>query len=414
MKKFILSAITALTLSLFIFSIYFTFLPSSLNSKMLIAGFGLAAFLYRSIREHEIQLPRIVLISGLFAGIFSLWCLVAVTLAETYDMEYVMYFKSFFTWIFGAYGFCVVMKACTGKDDLPTLTKYIAIVCVFQCLSAIVFDTVPYIDNLVGRFFYFGQDFCKQGNRMYGFGSILDVAGIRFSAMLLLIAHQICTNREVGEKTLSISTYLLAFFITVAIGSSISRTTSVGAALGLAYMALANTAVEKGGFVSSRQVRIFIVSFLTLLFVTFVAVYLYQNSQVFYENFRFGFEGFFNWVETGEFYTGSTNHLETMWRWPESRRTWLIGEGIIGVYKTYSDIGYVNFVYYCGLVGLVFFSAFFVYNHLCLNSKFNNFWILSLLLIIVTFLVWTKVMTDIFFIDALLFCVAGDVKYYKR
>ena len=103
-----------------------------------------------------------------------------------------------------------------------------------------------------------------------------------------------------------------------------------------------------------------------------------------------------------------------MWRWPESRRTWLIGEGIIGVYKTYSDIGYVNFVYYCGLVGLVFFSAFFVYNHLCLNSKFNNFWILSLLLIIVTFLVWTKVMTDIFFIDALLFCVAGDVKYYKR
>ena len=414
MKKFFLSLITAVTLSLFVFPVYFTFLPSALNSKMVIAGFGLVAFFYKSIRDHEVQISRIVLISGLFAGLFSLWCLCAVTAAETYDMEYVMYIKSFFTWVLGAYACCVVMKACTGKDDLPTLTKYIAMVCVGQCVSALLMDNIPIISNFVDRFFSFGQDFCRRGGRLYGFGSILDVAGIRFSAMLLLMAHQVCTNPKVGENSWSITTYLLAFFITIAIGSTISRTTIVGGGLGLAYMVIANVAVQKGGFVSSRQVRIFIVSVLTLAFVLVVAVYLYQNSQSFHENFRFGFEGFFNWLETGEFGTRSTDHLETMWVWPQTRRGWIIGEGIIGVFKTYSDIGYVNFIFYCGMVGLAIYSAYYIYNHFCLCAKYDNFWMMSLLLTAVTFIVWAKVMTDIFFIDALLFCAAGDVKYYKR
>lgn len=414
MKKFLLSLITALTLSLFVFPVYLTFLPSSINTKMLLAGFGLMAFLYRSIREHQVKISRIVLISGLLAGLFSLWCLFAVTAAETYEMEYVYYIKSFFTWLFGAYACCVVMKACAGKNDLPTLTKYIAIVCVGQCVMALLLDNVPFVSNTVDRFFYFGQDFCRRGGRLYGFGPILDVAGVRFSAMLLLIAHQVCTNKEVGERALSITTYLLAFFITIAIGSTISRTTVVGGGLGLAYMAVANISMKRGGFVSSRQVRVFIVSVLTLTFVLVLSVYLYQTSQMFYENFRFGFEGFFNWVETGEFTTGSTNHLQTMWVWPQTRRAWIIGEGIVGVYKTNSDIGYVNFIFYCGLIGMVIYSLYFIYNHLCLNEKYNNFRLLSLLLVATTFIVWTKVQTDIFFIDALLFCAAGDVKYFER
>lgn len=70
---------------------------------MIVAGLGLAAFLYTCIRERRIQIPRIVLISGLLAFLFSLWCLFAVTAAETFDLEYVMYPKSFFTWLLGAY-----------------------------------------------------------------------------------------------------------------------------------------------------------------------------------------------------------------------------------------------------------------------------------------------------------------------
>ena len=362
MKKFLAGFVTAVALSFFVFPTDFTFLPSAINSKMIMAGWGVLVFLYRSIREKRVEIPRIVLVSGVLAALFSLWCLIAVTLTETYNMEYVSYIKSFLTWVLGALGACAVMKFCTGKDDLPTLTKYLAIVCVSQCALALIFDNVPSVASMADRFFITGSDFYRTGGRLYGIGCALDVAGVRFSAILLLMAHQIATNAHLGEKNLSIVTMLSAFFVTMVVGAMISRTTVVGAALGLAYMALVNLEVTRGGYVSSRQVRVFLVGVVTLLIMGAVAVYLYQSSQAFYENVRFGFEGFFNWVETGELRTGSTDHLKTMWVWPTTPRGWWIGEGIVGVYQTNSDIGYCNFILYCGLIGMVIYSLYYIYN----------------------------------------------------
>ena len=63
---------------------------------------------------------------------------------------------------------------------------------------------------------------------------------------------------------------------------------------------------------------------------------------------------------------------------------------------------------------MFFYSAFFVFNHLSLIGKFNRFTITALLLVAVTFIVWAKVMTDIFVIDALLFCLDDDIKGIRR
>ena len=200
MKKFLAGLITAVALSFFVFPVEFTFLPSALNSKMIMAGWGVLVFLYRCIRERRVEIPRIIFISGLLAALFSLWCLIAVTLTETYNMEYVSYIKSFLTWVFGALGACAVMKFCTGKDDLPTLTKYLAIVCVSQCVLALLFDNVPFTVSLANRLFFTGSDFYRSGGRLFGIGCALDVAGVRFSAILLLVAHQIATNAQAGGR----------------------------------------------------------------------------------------------------------------------------------------------------------------------------------------------------------------------
>lgn len=413
MKKFLLGMVAAVVMDLFVFPTSFTFLPSALNSKMLVAGLGLGLFMLNSIRTRKVEIPVMVLVSGILAALFSLWCLVAVTEAGTYDMEYVSYIKSFFTWLLGAYGAVAVMKLCTGKDDLRTLTRYIAIVCVAQCVLAILINNVGAVSSLVDRLFSFGQDYYKRGSRLYGIACALDVAGVRFSAILVLIAHQIARNPEVGEKSISISTFLASFLFITVVGCMIARTTVVGAALGLGYMAVANMKVSRGGFVSSRQVRIVLVSFLVIVGGIFLGVYLYNSNTFFYNNVRFGFENFFNWVETGEFRSGSTDQLQRMWVWPSTRRGWIMGEGIVGVFKTNSDIGYCNFILYCGLIGLGIYSAYYIYNHLILNTKFDRFGLASLLLVAVTFIVWSKVQTDIFFIDALLFCIAGDPKYYN-
>ena len=188
----------------------------------------------------------------------------------------------------------------------------------------------------------------------------------------------------------------------------ISRTTIVGTALGLAFILLSNLRMRRGGIVSKVQVN---ASFLLIFLIggaVILSAILYNSNSTFHDDLRFGFEGFFNWVETGKFRTGSTDHLQTMWVWPTTRRGWIIGEGRVGVFQTNSDIGYCNYILYCGLIGMVIYSIYYIYNHLSLISKFRNFTITAFLLVAVTFIVWTKVTTDIFLVDALLFCIDGD------
>lgn len=54
------------------------------------------------------------------------------------------------------------------------------------------------------------------------------------------------------------------------------------------------------------------------------------------------------------------------------------------------------------------FSAFFIYNGLSVIKKFRNFNFMALMLIALTFIIWIKVATDIFLVNALLFCIDGD------
>ena len=97
-----------------------------------------------------------------------------------------------------------------------------------------------------------------------------------------------------------------------------------------------------------------------------------------------------------------------MWIWPTTQRGWIIGEGRVGVFETGSDIGYCNYILYCGLIGMAIYSFYYIYNHLSLIGKFKNFTITAFLLVAITFIVWAKVTTDIFLMDALLFCIDGD------
>ena len=100
--------------------------------------------------------------------------------------------------------------------------------------------------------------------------------------------------------------------------------------------------------------------------------------------------------------------LENMWIWPTTFRDWMIGTGKIGVFIWNTDIGYCNFVLYCGLIGLVLYASYYIFCALSLNNKFKDVKMLTLLLLVFQAAVWAKVMTDIFFILALLMVIDGD------
>lgn len=398
-----------LAVSFYLFPFMFTFLPrEALNTKNLMAGFGFLAFVFDSIRKRSMKLSEPTLFSALLAAIFSVWCLFSVTEANTFEMDYASYIVSFIIWMAGAYGVYFLLRSVHEEVTLEILVRYLAAVGLFQCVMAVLIDNIGGFETFVNKIMYVPGDYYRVNHRMYGLGAALDPAGIRFSVILIMIAHLFSTNDNVRNNSTYQALLLGSYAVILVIGAVISRTTIVGGAMGIVYIIISLFRMRKGGFVTTRMIASFFWFFIVMAVIIGVTVYFYRTSDTFYSYLRFGFEGFFAWVETGEFSTGSTDVLETMWVWPSDVKTWIIGRGTYGVYENYSDIGYVNFTFYCGLVGLVLFSIYFLYCHLVQNRKFKNFHIASWMLVALTFVVWLKVTTDIFFIDALLFCIAGD------
>lgn len=408
LRKLIVGFFLTLMVSFYVFPVGFTFLPASINSKMIVAVFGIIAYALDSIRRGSAEISGSVLFAALLAMIFSVWCLFSITVSNTSRMTYVTYIVSFATWMAGAYGVFAALRLGHGRADLEILVRYLALVGVFQCVSAVLIDNYAGFASFVDRYIDMGQDFYKRGQRLYGIGAALDPGGIRFSVIQIMIAHLFATHPNVHNTRRYQLTLLIAFSVIVIIGSVISRTTLIGSGLGLAYIGISLNRLRRGGFITLQTLQGYVVFLFAMAGVLTFSLYFYEASQTFQGYLRFGFEAFFNWAETGEFRTGSTDVLDTMWIWPKDPLTWVIGKGIFGTLQTGSDIGYCNFILYCGIVGLVLFSIFFLYCHWSQIRKFNNFQIAALMLTALTFIVWAKVATDIFFIDALLFCIAGD------
>ena len=138
--------------------------------------------------------------------------------------------------------------------------------------------------------------------------------------------------------------------------------------------------------------------------------YYYNYVPEVQDQIRFAFEGFFNWIEKGKWSTSSTTTLsEDFYRWPTDMETWVMGDGYFvdpekpGFYKKI-DMGYLRFIYYSGIVGLLFFISFLICSvYLCIYNM-KSYKSLILLLILLQFIVWLKVSTDIFYIFATFIC----------
>lgn len=404
-KKFFIAVFLLIVVSFYLFPVSFFFLPESINTKMILAGFGILAFIYDSLLNKTVAVPKIVLYSALFAIVFSLWCLYSITENNTDDLSYVNYWISFFTWTFGAYAIYFLIRQLTGSYTMDKIIMYLAGVCLLQCVLAEIIDTNPAFQLAVDRIFVQGQEFYQEVNRLYGIGAALDTAGVRFSVVLVLMAHQMSSAGKVMESTLLSLFYFVSFIVIVIIGSIIARTTWVGAGMGLAYMILSYLRVDKG-YISGKQLQFWSLFIGLTLLTVIISAILYRTSPDFRANLRFGFEGFFNWAETGVFRTDSTDKLNNvMWVWPTDVRGWTIGYGLFEDWVFSTDIGFCRFTLYCGLVGMVLFSLFFIYNGLALYSQFNRFTFLPLFLIALTFVIWMKVSTDIFFIYALFYFI---------
>ena len=262
-----------------------------------------------------------------------------------------------------------------------------------------------------------GQAFLTEAERLYGVGASLDTAGVRFSACLICIIYVLNKNKS-NMSNVSIALALVVYLWIAVIGNMIARTTIVGVSLSLLYAIIS----FKPTNVNLSFFRVARAALIIILVVIPLGKYLYISSPQIHELSRFAFEGFFSLAETGEWEVDSNEILKSMVVFPDNAKTWILGDGyfanpyntdptyvgpITGGYYMGTDIGYLRFIFYFGLIGLLTFSYFFISAAKECNKKLPQYKLMILWLLLLGFVIWMKVATDIFLVFALLLCVGN-------
>lgn len=405
--------------SCYYFPFEFQFLPSA-NTKMILAAFSLPIIAMQMVRKNIAGVRKDFIQLLVWALLMSLVCLFSVTHNGTNDHSYTTYIISMLVWMGGAYFVLYCIKLLHGYITLRLVCNYVVAVCVGQCFAAYAIELFPVFGNFVDSFLGGRGYMGNVEGRMHGIGCALDVAGLRFSSALVMIAFLV-VHANAGQRKYS-PWYIAAFLIISVIGSMMGRSTLVGISLALVYWGII-TVFSNEGWLANNKRRLWKWFVGILIIVIPIITYYYNTNQIFHDNLRFGFEGFFSLWEKGEWDVNSNNILKDMIVFPDNFKTWIIGDGYIvnpsgtdpyyvgemfdGFYKG-TDIGYLRFIFYCGLIGLLTFIIYFIkVSQVCID-RFKAYKAMFIMILLVNFIGWLKVSTDIFVVFALFLCVIEE------
>lgn len=413
------SIITILT-SFFFFPFFFTFLPS-VNTKMILAALGLITFVIDRSNNHTQFFENKLFRISIGALGVSFCSFLSMTINNTPDNSYLSYIISMWVWLFAAY-FCVyLMRQVHGEVSVETIGYYLVAVALLQCTLGMLINYFPFINNAVNSIVTGEKYMIGIEGRIHGIGCALDVGGGRLGAILIILAYVILQSIK-RQKAWWVFTGLLgSFFYILVIGNMIGRTTTVGAAIAIAYLIFSLCSDRK---IEVTSIRSFLsIAGLVVIIGVIICVGLYNVSPEMHKLLRFGFEAFFNYFEHGNFETNSTNMLSEGMIFPDNFRTWIIGDGYMasgsndpyyvgpadyGFYMN-TDAGYSRFIFYFGLIGLSSFILFFIIVcNECIKGIEKNR-LLFIAILILGLSIWIKVSTDIFLVFAPFLCI-NDVK----
>ena len=405
--------------SFYFFPFEFAALPG-INTKMMLAVVGLVLAGWHILNKRSLSIPVELLLLLFFAGMVSLVSLLSITINRTPDTSYVGYIVSFSVWLSAAFAVCCFINSINGRIDVQLVVSYLLAVCVFQCIAALVIDSNPSIRMAVDRTVNQGQDFLHEVNRIYGIGAYLDIAGSRFSAVLSatgFILSRFYKPLKTGTRIL----YIISFLIIAILGNGIARTTSIGLIIGLSAVGL-GAIFRPSGTADENHASSFLI-WVGLLGISIVTCVILYNTDPYARHlFRFAFEGFFSLAETGKWQTDSTDVLRSLYVFPETVHTWIIGDGYFmnsrfdinylgdatdeGYYMG-TDVGYLRFIFYFGIIGLIQMMAVLIYSTVICVRHFREESLLFILVLLTGLVIWFKVATDVFLFYALFLSAAA-------
>ena len=384
---------------------------------MVMAGIGLLILVKRLAQEGGAIIDKNLFKISLIAIGISLVSMLTMSYNNTNDDSFLTYFISMWVWLGGAYCLVNWLNIAYGYYSVKLICNHLIAVCVIQCLIALIMDSYmplkSFVDGFIGGEAFMG----KANDRIYGIGAALDVAGLRFAAVAVIIGFILSHSDGFSNKR--ICCYLFSFFVIAIIGNMMARTTTVGVLIALFCMLYYYFTNNKEK--SSKKVLLWFLLFLCLIIPGIVL--LYNINDTFYKNIRFAFEGFFSLWEEGEWNVSSNEMLlENMVVFPDNLKTWLIGDGYAanpsndpyyigpafsGFYKG-TDVGYLRFIFYFGVIGTSLLVLLLLKVALACADKFKSYRVMFFLILLVNYIGWFKVSTDIFLTFAPFLCLRNE------
>ena len=416
MVKFVLVVITTIITSFYYFPFEFTFLPGA-NTKMILAGMGLILCGINLGRGKEAKVDKSFMMLSIWAMGISIMSLFATAINSTTDPSYTSYIISMWVWLGGAYFVIKTIETVHKKATVELVCHYLIAVCTLQCLLAFAMGQFPFLKAFVDSFLGSEGFMGKVEGRLYGLGASLDVAGIKFSAILVTIAY--LTYHDSDNNKIKTLFYISSFLIISVIGNMIGRSTTIGIILSLVFWIVTPILFKNINRNNIKNLCTYLA--LALLIIIPILIYHYNTNAIIRNNLRFGFEGFFSLAEKGKWEVNSTDILiNHMYVFPDNIKTWLIGDGYManpdtvdpyytgpsyhGFYKG-TDVGYLKFLFYFGIFGLLMMVAYMAkVCQLCIEKN-RNHKLLFIMVLLVNYVCWFKVPTDLFVHFALFLCL---------
>lgn len=420
--QYILYTLVLVVLSFYFFPFEFTFMPG-INTKMAMAGIGLIVLIIQYAKKRNVNLDKDFVSIVVLAVIVSLIGFTAVTYNGTSDYTYATYVVSMLVWLSAANVIVSLMRNIHGRVEVSLVCDYLIVLCVVQCSLALLIDSFPTVKHFIDSFLA-GQGFMgKMDDRLYGIGCSLDVAGTRFCSILLMCIYRlvgISSDTRITDinRRWLILWYLSAFMFIAVVGNMIARTTTIGIALSVVYLLILTRPFSLSSI--GKYKSLWRMSGIMLVIAVCCSILFYNISPAFKQNLRFAFEGFFSLAEKGTWEVHSNEILKNMVVFPDEIKTWIIGNGYFdnpydsepyytgirwrGFYQN-TDIGYLRFIFYFGIFGLITFIAYFIKVALTCRKRLPEMGSLFLMLLLLNFTIWCKVSTDIFLVFALFLCV---------
>lgn len=412
-----MKAIGAIIITIFTSLFFFPFecsLFPNVNTKLALSLIGLLLFGYQGFRQRNGRFNNSLITISIWALAVSFIGFISVSINDTTDYTYASYIISVWVWLSSAYVILKLMKLIYGYYNIRLVTNFLIAICVVQCIISQLTDNVPSIASWVKSIIASEGFMGIPKNRLYGIGCALDVAGLKFCTVQILLSYFAVNPSGRINKYIETTIYIISFIIISVLGSMISRTVAIGIGISIILWIIYPLIYRNK---ESNNFKIFLAtSAICLAIIIPIGMYFYNTNTGFQSNLRFGFEGFFSLIEKGKWEVRSNEMMMGMWIWPDNWHTWLIGDGYfdsprsnpfyigpdIGDYYRGTDIGYCRFIFYFGLVGLLTLIGFFTNCAYQCSRNMPHYTILFWAILVMNLIGWCKVSSDIFPIFALL------------